>query len=81
MGDYKWAAERIADLERQLAEALAVAAIARAEALEEAARVCEAMPIQIYRDDGIGSAGRTCKPATFDDAAEMIRALTPKGQS
>ena len=48
---------------------------ARLDALEEAAQTVENMPVQIYRDEGIGSAGRSCKPATFGDAAERIRAL------
>jgi len=47
----------------------------RCEALEEAAKVAENMPAQIYKDAGIGPAGRSCKAATFDDAATAIRAL------
>jgi hypothetical protein len=31
------------------------------------------MPAQIYRDAGIGPAGRSCKPSTFDDVAAAIR--------
>ena len=53
-------------------------ASARLAALEEAAKVAENMPIQIYRDEGIGAAGRSCKPATFQDVATAIRALSNK---
>lgn len=42
---------------------------------ERMAGICENMPIQIYRDEGMGVVGRSCKPATFDDAADRIRAL------
>lgn len=47
----------------------------RNKTLEEAATIVENMPTQIYRDKGIGPAGRSCKPSTFEDAAEAIRNL------
>jgi hypothetical protein len=53
----------------------------RNETLEEAATIAENMPIQIYRDKGIGPAGRSCKPSTFDDAAEAIRILKESSAS
>lgn len=55
--------------------ALATILAAEAAAREEAAQIAQDMPVQIYRDEGIGAAGRSCKPATFDDVADAIRAL------
>lgn len=40
---------------------------------ERDAKIAENMPAQIYRDAGIGPAGRSCKPSSFDDAAAAIR--------
>lgn len=73
-GDTEAAMQELADLGQEC-DAAPSAGDVRRRALEEAAQVVENMPVQIYRDEGIGSAGRSCKPASFEDAAEAIRAL------
>lgn len=57
-----------------LADSFARAILAAEKREREAcAVIVENMPIQIYRDTGIGPVGRSCKPATFEDAAQAIR--------
>lgn len=63
-------------MDRHIALALSQAYERGQESMRErAAEAVANLPIQIYRDDGIGPAGRSCKPATFGDAVEAIRSL------
>lgn len=87
---YSWASPALAvqifpgeatRLINAIADALTAAAqSARDAALEEAATVVDDMPVQIYRDEGIGPAGQSCKATTFDDIAAAIRSLMNKGE-